>query len=166
MKWKVGTSFLILITFLISWSEDHAIYVSVLEIEHQNSSDQATVIFKVFKDDLRDAVQNHSGKSFHFDSIQNIDYQQSIINYLEHVFMANLNTERMLLSGQKFELTGESVWITGEAKVSNKWSALKISTTLFTELFPSQTNVLQIKVAEQRYFERLDRDKTEVTFEF
>lgn len=123
---------------------EHAIYVSVVEIE-QLQDQNGVMRVKVFYDDLEAAIQNYSGNRIVLND--ELSCNQNSIK-LEEYF-----TEHLKLSIQgdpinyqftSCEKNGDSIWLEFEFNSTVVWRTLRIENDHFMELFPTQTNVFSV----------------------
>lgn len=166
MNLRAGISLTLFLFLFSSFARPHAIYVSVIEISHEENADSLSVCFKMFKDDLRDAVRNFNGENHDMDEIESIDYQSDIAAYLENHFTIRINQSDSKLSQFNYEIEAETVWVTGQVKCPSHWHQCKIETSLFTALFPTQSNVIQLINGNEKRFERLNLKQQSVLFQF
>ena len=71
---------------------NHAIYISIVEIEHQDLGNNAKIKIKVFTDDFKDAMMNASQKRIEFSKGQTCsDYKSVIEGYFDKHFKTTIN---------------------------------------------------------------------------
>ncbi|WP_258102143.1 DUF6702 family protein [Marinoscillum pacificum] len=121
---------------------DHAIYVSVLEIESQQLK------VKVFSDDLNDALRNDSS---------------SIEEYFQKKIKLRINEQSINFNLKEVSEEGESQWITFEMKTPAEWHSFYLQADYLMELFPDQTNVVKVMDESTRYF-RLNQSNPSCSF--
>lgn len=135
---------LIQLCLLISPTIDHAIYISVLEIDSQQLK------VKVFSDDLKDALRNDSS---------------SVEAYFQKKINLHINNQPIRFVLKEVTEEGESQWITFLMETPSQWHSFNLKADYFMELFPDQTNVVKVRVDSPRYF-RLNQSNPSISFEF
>jgi hypothetical protein len=167
MKWLILSSLFLNILFTpASLIEDHAIYISVVEINHVPDAEEASIQYKIFKDDLNDAIHHQYQKIFPIDSIQNIHYQQNISDYLNDHFILNINRSRANFYSFTFALEGDAVFIHAVFKSQPEWQQVTIQSDLLLDLFPTQQNMVHLKSGKENRFAKLSQKKQQVDFLF
>lgn len=140
--------------------EDHAVYISVVEIEAKN------IRIKVFSDDLRDAIRNHAGivsDSMVTDYCSR--YRKEIYQYFNEKLKLIINEKEAPFQFKKATDEGDSYWINFEFNVEEDWESLQIEDTHFMEMFPGQSNIIKVSWPVQR-FSRLSANETSCHFKF
>lgn len=139
---------------------DHAIYISVVEIEAQR------VRVKVFQDDLQDAIRNYS--SLVPDTIRTNYCEQNrtmIEDYFNEKLKIAINNQPMALTYQTSSEEGDSYWISFLYSAPDVWQSIVVEDSHFIELFPIQSNIIKL-VYPKQHFCRLSLGEPKCTFEF
>lgn len=140
--------------------ERHAVYISVVEIEAKE------IRVKVFSDDLRDAIRNHSGVTSDSSITNYCDrYQSEIQQYFAQKLTLIINQNKTPFQYQKSSEEGDSYWITFGFTVEEDWKSIKVEDRHFMELFPTQSNIIKVNWPELR-FGRLNMAQPSCSFEF
>ncbi|MEM1137227.1 MAG: DUF6702 family protein [Bacteroidota bacterium] len=143
----------------------HAIYLSVCEIDYLNSSLQ--IRMKVFTDDLEDAIRNQTGEIIKIEGhLAERVIHNKINNYLLSKFSISTNGKPLNLVYLKSEIENDALWVYFQSKQVKPFTYCTISNTTFIELFESQINVISMHYQSEKYFFRLDKQKTENRFVF
>lgn len=145
-----------------SLKANHAIYLSVVEIE------QGTISIKVFSDDLQDAVRNDSDDYAAAEFNDFIEKNKELINdYFNKSFKLSINNRNanLQLVATKRENDAHFLYFTFES--DSDWKQLNIKGDFFAELFPDQSNIISIQKEEEKYFARLTKSNPiySVTFD-
>ncbi|MEM9897420.1 MAG: DUF6702 family protein [Bacteroidota bacterium] len=129
--------YLLFIPLYLSLSiiSDHAIYISVLEIDNQRMK------VKVFSDNLNDAIRNDAN---------------SIEGYFQKKIKLKVNEMNVSFTLDEVTEEGDSYWITFKLSTPNKWNSFYLEADYFMELFPDQTNVVKV-IGEKPQFFRLTK---------
>lgn len=145
---------------------NHAIYVSVIEIEKSKNSDIAALRFKIFADDLEDAIYNQSGTRVNLLKGDCNNAQKLIENYLEEYFKLSINSTYVDREYKSCELNDISLWLEFNMNTPDDWHEVEVYAGYLMELFPTQTNVVSITFNESKKLFRLTNDKTTETVKF
>ena len=145
---------------------DHAIYVSVIEIEKPEDSNIAALRFKIFADDLEDAIYNQSGIRVDLLKGDCNNAQKLIENYLEEYFKLTINSTYVDREYISCELNDISLWLEFTMNTPGEWHEVEVHAGYLMELFPTQTNVVSITFNESKKLFRLTNDKTTETVKF
>ena len=121
---------------------DHAVYISVLEIDSRNMR------VKVFSDNLEDAIRNES---------------VSIEVYFQKKIKLQINDQNVNFDLKEVNVKGDSHWITFQLDVSEEWQSFYLEAAYFIELFPDQINVVKVLSDKPRFF-RLSKRNTSCSF--
>ena len=139
---------------------DHGIYIGTVSVTGQPNASQVTIQIKVFEDDLANALHAayESFSSFHM----NLDDEQSValaIKYFsQHLIFTiapNHNLDNWVLS--EVVQTNEIVLFTFQCEGPVDWTGLSVKADFFTELFPTQSNVVQVKYGTFHKYLRLTK---------
>lgn len=140
--------------------ERHAVYISVVEIEAK------TIRIKVFSDDLRDAIRNHTGITSDSSTTNYCDrYQNEIQQYFYQKLTLTINESNVAFQYKESSEEGDSYWITFGFTKEEDWKSVKVEDKHFMELFPTQSNIIKVNWPELR-FNRLTLGQPSCTFEF
>ena len=143
-------------------ADDHAIYVSVIEISQSSIDKPGTVKVKVFTDDLDDAIYNQSGKriSLALGCEKNLSL---VADYLTKHLKIRINGRAIAYTIRGCEKNDISHWIDFEFTSQKNWQNIEISSDLLLELFPTQSNVFSVKYKDQtKMFRLTNSNKTEI----
>lgn len=134
----------------------HAIYISVTEIELQQS-DLSTVSIKIFSDDLKAAIQNFSGKSSSESNATFINHnKEAVASYINKYFNLRLNNKNIALEYKDHTLEGDAYFLNFSFRVETLPSPLSIKAEYLMELFPTQQNVVKINFENEQRFLKFD----------
>ena len=123
----------------MTWSKDHAIYLSTLEINVDQN--EIEVVIKVFEDDLRDALRNFHSRIMDTSAVLFPDY---VAQYFD-IHLEIKNGEMLIEPYQNsVKLVGDSYQIKMSAQIVEPIMLLQIQADYFMELFPTQQNVLNL----------------------
>jgi hypothetical protein len=139
---------------------DHAIYVSVLEVE------QESIMVKVFANDLEDAIFNQSQQRV---DLINGDCRQSktlISNYFNDHLKIKIDGKEQSYSYVSCELNDISLWMSFTFTSPATWREVEVTADYLMELFPTQSNVVSITYLSNKKMFRLTREATTETISF
>ena len=136
-------------------AEDHAIYISVIKIQHAVNASTASVYMRVFTDDFKNALRNRFG----YESILEkptfcTDYESYINEYFSKKFVCQINSERVEYRLMNCEKTEEVYHLEFIMDCPTRWNSAVIEAPFFMELFPNQSNIVNIENGSLKRFGR------------
>lgn len=145
-------SSILLMTAPLSEGDNHALYLSMTEVNVKKDSLQ--VVIKVFSDDLRDALKNHDSSKFKPGDLSNFfSINKSIAtNYFNDKFKLLADTSRLTLSLEDHSVEGDIHFIIFKSRFSKTIKTLTADATFLMELFPTQVNVVKVISGENTHF--------------
>lgn len=147
---------------------EHAIYIAIVEINYNGQEKTTDLRLKVFTDDLKDVLRNFS-EEYVLQSPEDFAAQNSLV--IGDYFRSNLKiamngkVQTLKFVGAKEESDAHFLKFS-LPKNQEEWTELQIEGTFFTELFPEQSNVVNLQVNEKRLFARLTKANPKHTFTF
>ncbi len=134
----------------------HAIYISVVEIEHKDLGNNAKIMIKVFTDDFKDAILNAFEKQIDLSDKKSCSDNKSVIEgYFDKHFKAAINGKPLSISLTSCELNGDSVWLYFDMDCPANWKDISVTADFLMELFPKQSNIVSIYHGNDKRFLRL-----------
>ncbi len=154
--------FFLLSTFSMGFADTHAIYLSVVELNYKKEATEITV--KVFIDDLEDALHNLTKERR---EIGNCDaLKDAITTYFSRYLKVHVNKIGFDYSWKGCEVKEDSIWLYFTGINVDSMHELRVKADYLMELFPTQTNVIQIIQGESKRFMKLTIDAPEATITF
>lgn len=149
--------------FSVSMPDDHAIYISVMEISKSESDHSCQIKIKVFSDDLEDALLNHHREVFY-----EVEKRPQLLSaYFNAGVDIEINGETSIpLVYQYSEPLSDAVWLYFDVQTPQVWKDVTIRANYFTELFPTQSNILQVQYGDHKEFARLNKKTIRTKFSF
>lgn len=134
---------------------DHALYISVVKIEHEVGGTTANIHMRVFKDDLKSILRNKFG----YEAIREketfcSDYEDYINRYFKKQFICTINGVATRFQLSNCEPTEEVYQLTFGMDCPINWTSAQIEATYFMELFPTQSNILHVEDGAIKRFGR------------
>jgi hypothetical protein len=142
--WLIGAS--------LSERDNHAIYLSMSEVNVKNDSLQ--VVIKVFSDDLRDALKNHNPIEYQpTDLSQFFARNKTIaIDYFNDKFTLFAEKSRLTLKFEEHSVEGDIHFIMFRSYIASPMKTLTADATFLMELFPTQVNVIKVNRDESTHY--------------
>ena len=139
-------------------SEEHALYLSVVQIDHQEMEQEAEIKIKVFTDDFQDAMRNAFAE-YQVGPLNSFCTQNGkfIQEYIHQHLEIKVNQQPTQLELTQCTLEGEVFLFTFSMHCPKKWEKVHINADLLMELFPTQTNVFNLFSGDERRFFRLQQ---------
>jgi len=127
----------------LNTENDHGIYLSVSEVSFSNSKSQSLIKIKIFSDDFENILRLYNkGK---LSSTDICAKESLILSYFTKNMPIKINDKNIKLQWSGCEKIGDSLALHFSFDNPSDGKELKIKATFFTELFPSQQNIIQIK---------------------
>ena len=140
--------------------DTHAIYISVIEIDHKDSSKPSKLMIKVFTDDLENALRNAFDRPFQLPDAKACQAEgDSIEDYFGQRFKLEVNGNKTAINFQKGEKHGDSTWLHFGMDGPKEWQELVITANFFMELFPTQTTTLTVYYGTAMWFKKFTKDE-------
>ena len=122
---------------------DHGIYLSVSEVSLSKDNNQSHINIKIFSDDFENILRLYNKGKL---SPTDICAKESLIlSYFTKYMPIKINDKYIKLKWSGCEKIGDSFSLHFSFTCPADGKELKIKATFFTELFPSQQNIIQIK---------------------
>lgn len=147
---------LFLLTSFMATSADHALYLSFTEIDVEAQ----TIRIKAFSDDLENALRNFEG-SFHGNNTVNFlrGNEQILQDYFRDKLLITLDKRPVTLIYTSASIENDAHFLDFEFQTSPAVREMEVKADFFMELFPSQSNVVQVKMGREKRYLRLTHDK-------
>lgn len=122
---------------------DHGIYLSVSEVSLSKGKSQSFIKIKIFSDDFENILRLYNkGK---LSSTDLCAKESLILSYFTEKMPIKINDKYIRLQWSGCEKIGDSLALKFSFDYLSEGKELKIKATFFTELFPMQQNIIQIK---------------------
>lgn len=155
-------SFMLLLYIMTFPLEDHDIHVSICDIEVHQEKVEITV--KTFIDDLQIAVGLTPGEEVP-DNYTSAN--EMITSYIENSMILSLSKEDVHLEITDISASNDAVWITLSANnVTPMTGTLSFSSSFLTEIYDDQTNIVNIKIADEKKTFSLNKKTKNITHDF
>jgi len=144
-------------------SNSHAIYLSVVDLNYQSKATEITV--KVFSDDLEDAIYNLTRNRVKMGSDCH-GHKEVISSYFSRYLKISVNGNSMKYEWKSCEINDDSIWLSFTGDNPGTIQKISVKADYLMELFPAQTNVINITSGESRRFMKLTINEREATVTF
>ena len=142
--------------------EEHDIHVSVCDVEIKEETIEITL--KTFLDDLQLAVGLEPGEKTPDDYTSS---DEMIRLYINKTIQLQLGLEQVDLELENISASNDAVWITLSANAPfNLHKRLEIGYDFLTEIYPDQTNIINIRYNKKKKTFSLNQNKKEISYEF
>ncbi|MDN5213863.1 hypothetical protein QQ020_17445 [Fulvivirgaceae bacterium BMA12] len=150
-----------------SLPDDHAIYIAVIQLEHQPNDITANLQVKVFTDDLQDALKNKfQGEIRLINVSENGEEAKRITAYFAGHLKFEINDQRADYQLQRITVENDAHWFDFTLKGPRKWDKLEVTADFLMELFPKQSNIFQVTEGDKRLYYRLTIGQKSQTITF
>ncbi len=141
--------------------ESHALYLSVIQINHEPDTEKAQINIKVFTDDLQSALRNAFEDYPIVPETELCEKNQRFFEpYFSKHFKCTINGEPLHLNYKNCQKENDVYWLTFEMSCPKNWTEVLISADFFMELFPTQTNVLSLSNVGEKRFCRMTKKES------
>jgi len=143
--------FTVLLSLLLVYpeGEDHAVYLSTVYVDVEETVVIAEV--RVFEDDLRAVIQDHTGEVTDTTALR---FRDDVLSYFRKYLVLQSAEDYLEWSLDRLTLVGDSYQVHLIAKpinpsLSGTW---ELKASYFFELFPTQKNVLRFRDGSQKLY--------------
>ncbi|MFM8448770.1 MAG: DUF6702 family protein [Haliscomenobacter sp.] len=134
----------------------HSLYIGMMEVVHAQGSKETVVRVRVFQDDLRSAVRAFSPSAYQAAEPEKWpSLNQGVLqSYFGRHLSLTINSKKAALKWHSTRLEGEVYWVEFRVQSAVSWKSLDIRADFLTELFPDQSNVVQVESNGRKWFSR------------
>jgi len=145
----------------------HALYLSVLEIDHRDVKSDALLNIKVFKSDIEDALRNKYKETFSFETGNPCEKEgEKVLEYFRDHITIEINGDERPLVLESCEKNSDSIWFYFKLSKPGAWTTINVKADYLMELFPTQSNVVSIYNGDQKKFLRITKDNSTQSVSF
>lgn len=124
----------------------HKFYTSITDVSFNENSKTLEIIVKLFIDDFEKAIEDSYEKRLYLGTErEEFDQNNLIEKYINKHFEVNIKSNRVPLSYIGKETDRDYIWIYIEVVKVRSISEISIKNTLLTDLFPDQTNLINLE---------------------
>ncbi len=139
----------------------HALYLSLQEIRYQPGA--LSVGFRIFSDDLEDALRQHTGRSVPvIDHWQEQKTQAAIMVYLQAKTSLILDGQVVNLALDHLEPQQNATWIACHVALDTPPHEISVDNRLLLDVFDTQKNLVRIYHGQEMHLSQLDQTQTRV----
>ncbi|MEM8908586.1 MAG: DUF6702 family protein [Bacteroidota bacterium] len=142
----------------------HNIYISTIQIEHWPGDTLASLQVKVFSDDLLDALRPSQGQSNWPKDSLCTSANLELKSYFEKNLQCQVNRQTSPLRLTQCQQTQDVHLLSFTLRCPIEWQTVTLTARFFMELFPQQSNVIQLRENDRTYFGRATSNKTTLHF--
>lgn len=143
----------------------HPFHVSVMSVDHSPEEQSLQITLKLFADDLEEAMNKPAFKPAnqpYIDVLNPPDEQQlnkNIDRYLSEHLLLTVNGEVVHAQFLGKEIEELAMWCYLEAKAVNKIEHLTVKSTIMTDTFDDQVNIVHVNYQQQTKSMKLAGDR-------
>ena len=155
------------VSFVPDPDQSHAIYISVINVDHLPGSESAELCLKVFSDDLLDALRVFSPESeIHSESDLKKHVDSLLSEFGNYHFQFTINGQQSEMTYLRSEDNGESTFLYYQMKCPKKWSEVVAQSNLLIDIFPDQKNIIRISEGSNQRYLNLSKKNQKETVKF
>ena len=142
----------------------HPVYVSVLNMDIDQSRKEVTMSLKIFTDDLETILHN----KYNIDGWigtprEHKDCRKLISEYIDERLKISINqNEELILVKDSMKIFEDAFWIFMKCTANQKIKTMEITNRVLTDFFYSQTNLVIISTGKDEKGHKLDRKKYKI----
>lgn len=139
----------------------HKFYVSLTEIRYNPGSERLEVSMRIFPDDLDRALEQNFGISTHLATELESNEADSLLQvYLGFHFALEVDGVPVILKYLGKEPEADAIWCYMESEAINNFGSIQIRSSLLTEEFEDQVNIIQVYAGKWNKGLLLTREQT------
>lgn len=138
--------------------EAHAIYISVLELNQTTK----TLTIKVFANDFSDVLFNLSNQRVNLLKEDCQQYQELIQQYFNSHLVIKVDGTILQPVLQSCEINDTSIWLHFAFSTADTWKKLELKADYLMELFPTQSNIVNLMYKEEKKMFRLTKGAAKI----
>lgn len=137
----------------------HALYLSVVQIDHTQPEPKAEMLIKVFADDLESVLRAAYGDQCRRSPVGTFCTANSeLINaYFLENFSCIINDQAIEITYLHATQENDVYWLKFSLQVPVQWSTVAIEAPFFMEIFSTQSNIIQLLHGAEKRFGRLTK---------
>jgi len=164
---KIPVLVFLSLAFAFAFTPLHKYYFSFTEIRVDTKKATLNVSCKMFTDDLETSMSNIYGKKIVLADVkQHKEIQRLLDKYMAERFKISVAGKALKLVFIGYENEDDVIWCYLEVPKLTKKAPLTIMNSVLFELFPEQTNIIQVYWDEQNKSQKLVNPQKEAVFEF
>ena len=145
----------------------HPFYISICQINHNDSSGSLEIAIKVFTDDLSTALKEEgTGELYIGENKELAEADTFISRYLNKQLEVEVNGEKRSYTYLGKEVETNVSWCYVEINNIEEVKSISVTNRLFTELYDTQRNIVHIKVGGKEKSFLLQKGKLTDSLEF
>ncbi len=146
LKRKIISLGLVILALLIcgGWMM-HEFYVSLTEIRYNAQNESFEISMRIFPDDLDRALLERTGIYTQLGTeLEHLEADSLLMVYLLENFTMMVNSEELTLDYLGKEPESDAIWCYLESSKIAAPENLTVRSTILTEFFPDQVNIIQV----------------------
>jgi hypothetical protein len=144
----------------------HPLYVSITEMNYNETSKNIEVSCKVFTDDIEKALEKKTGRPYHITSAQDPVIAAALASYLHDHLGISFDNKAVTLKYLGYELEKEAVWSYLEGSVGAIPKTAQISNSVLYDFSGEQINLVHITVHGERRSTKLVNPEAKAKLDF
>jgi len=144
---KIKILLLVLFMFPLLSNQKHEEYYSITQMYYKEKDKSLQIRIKLFTEETEFALNKYYKKKLELNSkVEISEADQLIENYLKLKFNIVINDKLINYQwiGKEFEKDQMIIYL--EAKEVEKFNQMEIKNAVFTDIFPSQENIVKVEV--------------------
>lgn len=148
-------------------AEDHPLYVSVTEINHNATDKNLEISCKIFTDDFEKTLTTiHNKKVDLFNPKDKAETDRQVAEYIRKRLIIKLDGKEVTLEFVGFERENDAVWSYFQVAAPAAPKKMEVNNSILYEAYDKQLNLMHVSVGGTRKSTRLNYPDKEAKFEF
>lgn len=146
---------------------NHPFFVSVTELNHNQTDNIIEISCKMFADDFENALKTRYKTTIDITNPKDPkQVNRFIYDYIQKHIQLRVNDKLVMLEYVGYEKESEAVWCYLQVKDINRVRKLDITSNLLYEMYNTQIGIIHASVGGQRKSTRLDFPETNASFQW
>lgn len=152
---------------LISAAEDHPIFISVIEVDHNSTDKTLEISCKIFTDDFEKVLTQKYGTAIHIYNVKDrADLEKRMALYVRERLAFKVDGKLASYSYLGYEQEEDYLYCYLQADNVNTVKKLEILNSMLHDLNNNQVNIMHVSVGGKRQSYKLDWPENRVEFVF
>jgi hypothetical protein len=155
----------LLSVFLASFMHGHPLYVSVVDVLHNDKSKSVEVTVKIFTDDFEATLKKNYGKTYDLILPANKDEANKVVaDYIQKHVQIQTDGVAKPMHFIGYEKNDASIWVYLEIPDISAFKKVHVTTNILFDYIDKQNNIIHVTYKGNRKSKRLSFPETDADF--
>ena len=129
----------------------HPLYISVSTLNYNAADQQLEITIKVFVDDFEEGLNSHYAQSFNLGLENELQGSDSLMAvYVKDKLNIHINNTPLSLDFLGKELDSQVIWLYLQAPIPGSIQKIRVNNQLLMDIFDEQTNLINMRIGEEK----------------